>query len=319
MEIDHSEQELLSVVAYLYYYADMNQSDIASRLFISRSTVSRLLKKAKSSGVVELKINEPWHRNFALEDSLKTGLGLSGARVLTTEEGMSEDEALLRLGEMVSFYINCSIVSDTVLGVSWGNTFSHIVDSIAISRKIPVTVVPIMGSLTWPNINPESTEISYQFSKVYSAKYVPLDAPLYASDSEEKKDLLRKSDVASAIETCRNADMVLTGVASFADVAAEGQIDPQTLARLKELGCIGRIGGHLYDISGVEIEGNFKELHIGPTLDDLKQIKNVICVAGSEQKAEAVYGAVRAGAADMLFVTDKLAEAVLLTAKQRRI
>jgi len=319
MEIDHSEQELLSVVAYLYYYADMNQSDIASRLFISRSTVSRLIKKAKNSGVVELKINEPWQRNLALEDSLKTALGLSGARVLSTEDGMTEDEALLHLGEMVSFYINCNTVSHTVLGVSWGNTFAHVVDSIAISRKIPVTVVPIMGSLTWPNINPESTEISYQFSKFYSAKYVPLDAPLYASSLDTKKELMARSDITAAIETARNADMILTSVASFPEIENEQLIDPATLEKLKELGCIGRIGGHMYDISGAEIEGNYKELHIGPTLEDLRNVKNVMCVAGNIKKAEALYGAVKGKVVDMLFVTDRLAEALLLTAKQRRI
>lgn len=157
-------------LAYLYYYADMNQSDIASRLFISRSTVSRLIKKARSSGVVELKINEPWHRNLALEDSLRTALGIGGVRVLSTDENTNDETALTHLGEMISFYISCNTHSDTVLGVSWGNTFAHVVNSIVSGRNIPFTVVPIMGSLTWPNVNPESTEFSYKFSKVYSAK-----------------------------------------------------------------------------------------------------------------------------------------------------
>ncbi len=51
----------------------------------------------------------------------------------------------------------------------------------------------------------------------------------------------------------------------------------------------------------------------------LKKSNAVLCVAGSEKKAEAVYGAVKAGIADILFVTDRLAEALLETAKQRRI
>ena len=70
MDKEQNEQELMSVVSYLYYYADMNQSDIADRLFLSRSTVSRLLKKARQSGVVELKINEPWQRDLSMEDAV---------------------------------------------------------------------------------------------------------------------------------------------------------------------------------------------------------------------------------------------------------
>lgn len=59
MEKEQKEQEFMSIIAYLYYYSDMSQSEIADRLFLSRSTVSRLIKKARQNGVVELKINEP--------------------------------------------------------------------------------------------------------------------------------------------------------------------------------------------------------------------------------------------------------------------
>lgn len=319
MEKDRTEHELLSVVAYLYYYADMNQADIADRLFISRSTVSRLIKKARSSGVIELKINEPWQRDLVLEDRLKSVLGVSGARVLAGDSSISDDTALTMLGEMVSFYISCNMVSSNILGISWGNTFSRVVDSIVAGRKIPFTVVPIMGSLTWPRVNPESTEINYRFSKSYSAKFVPLDAPLYADDTDMFTNLHRKSDVTAALETARNADMVLTGVASIDDIIEENKMPKATLDKLKELGCIGRIGGHLYDISGCEIEGNFKDLHIGLSFSELKEIKNVMCVASHIEKAEAVYGAVKSGIVDSLFITETLAQKVLSIAADRRI
>lgn len=319
MEKDRSEHELLSVVAYLYYYADMNQSDIADRLFISRSTVSRLIKKARSSGVIELKINEPWQRNLALEDQLKSVLGVSGARVLAEPEGITESTALTLLGEMVSFYISCNMLSTKIMGVSWGNTFSRVAGAIVSGRKIPFTLVPIMGSLTWPIVNPESTEIIYKFSKSYSAKYVPLDAPLYAENEEVYKAIKAKTEVASALETARNADIVLTSVASLEDVVAEGKLARSTVEKLKSLGCIGRIGGHLYDISGSEIEGNLKEYHIGLSMSELRHIDNVMCVAGNVKKAEAIYGAVKAGIVDALFITESLAKKVLEIAADRRI
>ena len=319
MEKERSEQELLSVVAYLYYYADLNQTEIANRLFISRSTVSRLIKKARSSGVVELKINEPWQRNLVLEDGLKTALNISGARVLSTDDGMSDDTALTHLSEMVSFYISTNAQNNTVCGVSWGNTFSHIVNSIVTSRNIRFTVVPIMGSMTWPRVNPESTEFSYRFSKVYGAKYVPLAAPLYAGNDDEHSEFLSKTDVAAALDTARSADIVLTSVASLEDVAAEGMIDSDTIGRLRELGCVGRVGGHLYDIGGTEIDGSFKDRHIGLSMQELRKVDNVLCVANRASKAEALYGAVKAGVVDTLFITDTLATAVLETAAKRRI
>ncbi|WP_143316795.1 helix-turn-helix domain-containing protein, partial [Clostridium sp. HBUAS56017] len=50
---------LLSEVASLYYNHNMTQSEIANRIFTSRSKISRLLKEAKDKGVVQIKINEP--------------------------------------------------------------------------------------------------------------------------------------------------------------------------------------------------------------------------------------------------------------------
>lgn len=318
MDRDRSEKELMSVVSYLYYYADMNQSDIADRLFLSRSTVSRLLKKARQSGVVELKINEPWQRDFSMEDEIKTAFSISRVRVLKNES--TDPGAILNaLGQMASFYVSCTAESDSVLGLSWGNTISHVVGSISGSKNIPFTVVPIMGSMTFPSSNPESVELSYRFSRIYGGRYFPLDAPLYAATLEEHKRLVEKPGNAEALSIARKADFILTSVGSIRSRSWENVIGPEKLARLCDIGCVGHIGGHFFDIGGCEIEGNYKELLIGLTLEEIRRSRNVVCVAASEQKAESVYGALRGNIVNTLMITYPLAVRLMEIVVKRRL
>lgn len=46
-------RRILVKVAHMYYGADMKQSDIAKKLGIDRSTVSKYLKRAKETGIVK--------------------------------------------------------------------------------------------------------------------------------------------------------------------------------------------------------------------------------------------------------------------------
>jgi len=51
--------DLQHEVAKLYYIDDLKQESIARRLKISKYKVSRILKKAKNSGIIIIKIQKP--------------------------------------------------------------------------------------------------------------------------------------------------------------------------------------------------------------------------------------------------------------------
>lgn len=319
MDKEYREQEFMSIIAYLYYYADMNQSEIADRLFLSRSTVSRLIKKARQSGVVELKINEPWKRDLNMEDQLKTIFHIDRVRVLEYSEGMSCDELLNILGQMVTFHVSCTAQGHSIIGMSWGKTVSHINNSLTTSQNIPFTIVPIMGSMTYPDSNPESLKLSQRFAKVYGGRYFPLDAPLFASSQDELRNLLMDQSVAEAIETARKADFILTSVGSIEGRSWDRVIGMDRLTRLNELGCVGHIGGHFFDINGHEIEGIYKELHIGLSLEEIRSNNNVICIAASEKKAAAVYGALQGKIINSLMITSPLAAKLMEIVRERSL
>lgn len=311
MDDELQNLEMMSIASYLYYYEDMNQNEIASRLFLSRSTVSRLIKKARQVGIIELKIKEPWSRDLAMEDAIKTRFPLRIVRVLREEDDQPEENALDMLGKMAAFVINCDAHPEITFGLSWGTTIQHVVDSLKNNQHIPMTVVPIMGTMSNPNMDPASQELSRKFAKIYGGRFFPLDAPLFASDVEQREQYLADPDVQQALSIARKADVILTSVGSIESRSWELILGRDRLQRLTETGCVGHIGGHFFDENGQEINSPYKELHIGLSLEEIRSTDHVMCVAASEKKAAALRGALKGGLVQNLLITRSLAAALL--------
>ena len=73
---------LLAEIAGYYYERGMTQNEIADRLCISRTRVSRLLKEAQDKGIVSFSINYHYERHYILEDHLKSRYPLKEVRIL---------------------------------------------------------------------------------------------------------------------------------------------------------------------------------------------------------------------------------------------
>ena len=70
--ISPEDMKLLVEISYMYYEEGAKQSDIGKKYNISRSLVSRYLKKAREYGIVEILIHdELLHPYYELEQKLK--------------------------------------------------------------------------------------------------------------------------------------------------------------------------------------------------------------------------------------------------------
>ena len=58
-------------LARLYYVKNLTQQHIAERMGVSRSKVSRMLREARSSGLVEIRIHSPLILAADSQDDLK--------------------------------------------------------------------------------------------------------------------------------------------------------------------------------------------------------------------------------------------------------
>lgn len=310
---ENQKLQLLATIANLYYEHNMTQSQIAERMFISRSKVSRLLKEARAKNIVQITIKEPWERLLEVEAVLMEKFNLKDVRILNTK-GMAYESMLYRLGEFSSYYIDGIIDKETILGMSWGKTIYHTVQSLKSTKNIPLTVVQIMGAASKDKPEIDAIDLTKQFAKAYGGKYYYLYAPIFVEDKAVKEMLVKDSSIADTLNLAKRSNLILTSLGPIdtnLSNAWKAYLNSYTQYTLQSKGAVGHLGGNFYDINGNKIDTELDEKYIGINLNDFLNVPNVIGIVGGEHKAKALLGALRGGFINTLIADDTIALRIL--------
>lgn len=306
--------ELILDVATFYYEQRLTQEQIAQRINTSRSTVSRLLEEARERGIVHIKINYPWQRKHDLEEQLIARFGLHEARVLVAKQ-KSEEEIRKGMGELTARLIDHHIDDGQILGISYGRSMSSTIAALAPSRKVELTVVPVIGALGSNNPSIDGPDLVRRFAAAYGGEYRYLPVPLLVEDVRTRDALVQLPQVYETLNLARKADIVLLGIGALSpEVSSEiwkGYLDERQLLRLMGQGAIGHMCGQFYDAQGqvMDIEVNRRSIGIG--IQTLTSIESVVAVASGKAKTEAILGALRGKYLNILVTDDATASAIL--------
>ncbi|CAN5836153.1 sugar-binding transcriptional regulator [soil metagenome] len=313
-DTDPDDTSLLVEVAKLYYEEQFTQAQIGRQLQTSRSTVSRLLKEARATGIVKVTIQYKWARDSALERDLATTFGLKQALVLRAD-GRGEPEGIEGLGYLAARYLETVVHKGLVLGVSYGRSLASTVGQVAPRPVEDLTVLQIIGALGSGNPLQDGPDLARQLANKYSATYRYLHAPLMVESRETRDRLLQEPLVKDLVHTARKADIVLTGVgpltADASGLIFKGYLTKKDLSRLKKAGATGHICAQFYGPDGSAVAANINERAVTIGLDALRTIPTVVVVAGGAAKVAALGGALRGGYADVLVTDDVAARGVL--------
>ena len=83
-----NKNDMLILVAEMYYEQDITQTDIAKKLNISRPTVASLLKKAKETGIVRINVMKAYSNVIQIQKEIREKYHLNSAFV-TSENSSS--------------------------------------------------------------------------------------------------------------------------------------------------------------------------------------------------------------------------------------
>jgi len=306
--------ELLAQVASLYYEDDLTQAEVARRIGISRSTISRLLHEARDAGVVEITIHYPWKTAPEIEHDLTTCLHLRQARVLVGR-GRPYEEILRGLGVLAARYIENILVEGTILGISWGTAVYSTVRALRPDRRLPITVVQMIGAVGTGDPLIDGPDLARLLANVYGGEYRYLHAPLIVEDTHVREALLQEPRIHETLSLARRADVALVGIGSLvpevSSLLRAGYLDQEALDQLRAQGAVGDVCARHYDAQGHVLDIELNHRIVGIELERLHSIEQVIGVAGGEAKAEAILGALRGGHVNVLVTDDAAARKVL--------
>jgi deoxyribonucleoside regulator len=290
----------------LYYELGETQSRVAEILGVTRPQVSRILKRARAEGIVEIRIIDKTSEASPAADELRDRFGLQAVHLAASLRG-PEDIGRRLIGRLGAEVLRAAVRDGAVVGIGDGSSISALADALDEPlRETGATVVPLCGGywFTGPAREP--------FRRVADGiGGVPqgLLAPGLVDDPATKVALYAHAGVRRILDLWGRLDVAAFGIGGPAwSPAAFGT---ETCRRLDEAHAVGELLIAPFDIEGRFVAGDLRERTIAFDVASLDGVPVRIGVAGGPSKIRPILGALRAGAMTALVTDVRTAEAVV--------
>ena len=301
---------LMMSAAKQYYQLGLPQDVIAKRLYISKSTVSRLIKKAVEMGYIEFRINDFGETDEALEDEFFQTFGIKCV-ILPTYV----DSNMVRLNDVCAFAakeIFSHVEDNEIIGVPWGKTIEYLAANLnePLERE-NVKICMINGFVNGSIHSMKAIHIIEKLSKMLNATGYVLPCPLLVESPEIKNILLEDFNVKQVYELLNEAQTIVFSVGPF-DMQNTYLIDlgSDVVDHLRSFNGAGNLAGRTYDINGSEFHTQLYDRLMSIPIKELGKKKKRICIAVGEYKAKAILGLLRGHIINLLYTATETAKAV---------
>jgi deoxyribonucleoside regulator len=309
--------DLLADVAEMYFIKNMNQAQIAKRVGVTRSMVSRMISEAQRQGIVHIQIMRSISYEYGLQDKLIERFGLKSAFVVSWQNDNSR--LLQHIGIAGARALKPHLAPQQILGLPWGTTVSAVVDAIEIERPLSIKIVQLLGALGARNLKFDGHGLVQRLAQKFGGDAYFLNAPFLVESAEMVQALCTNNSIKETLDLAKHCDIALLGVGSvipeYSSYYQTGYLGHEELDHLQRVGAVGGICGVHFDIQGHSVAPEFQSRLITISREDLLRIPIRIGVAGGIGKAPAILGALRSGLLNMI-VTDSGAANELLCLDQ---
>ena len=298
--------------AWLYYHEDLTQAEIAHELNLSRSTVTRLLQRAKNEGLVQISLNVS-SDTFKAERDLEHAYGVRKVRIVPDSDDDSTQKRWL--GRVAAELLVEMVDDHSIVAISWGTTLQALADSLVGRQPLAgAQVVALVGGLHNATRGTNTYEVAKQLSQYFNATARALHAPVYVQDQATALGLASNPGIEDVLELARNASIVVFSVGAMhheTTMFKLGYINAEQEKFLLRHGAVGDIACRWIDRNGKPIKLPSSINPTGISLQELKKIPHRLAVAGGDLKQEVVLASLRGGFVTVL-VTDERTAAYLL-------
>ena len=306
--IAESKTHLMVKVAKQYFERGMTQQEIATSLRISRSTVSRLLSRARDEGIVQIAIEVPPGIYPELEKSLEQYYDLVEVIVIETHNYDSPASAALELGQAAAGYLERTVQKNDIIGFAWGETMKNMVNAMQ-PQKIPnIKVFQMNGGLTPQMTDIHGTSLTHNLATRLGGDAYMLQAPGVVDNPQTQQTFMADTNVHQVFDLANDATMAFFGIGTIAEDTLWGRaglLTEEVTAELETLGAVGDIMSRYYDENGNRVNSSLCQRVVGIPIEQLLGINRRIGVAGGSEKFKAILGALRGGYINVL-ITDHI-------------
>ncbi|MDD4793452.1 MAG: sugar-binding transcriptional regulator [Firmicutes bacterium] len=309
-----NEHELLVRVARMYYENDLNQQEIAERVGLSRSRISRLLTRAREVGIVQVTIVDAFQEEHELSRELVAVYSLKRAAVFPISES-SPRPLRWHLGQAAARLLREVIRDGDVIGVTGGTTMLEMARALRPLKRENVKIVQLEGALSGKGeALIHGNEITAIVAATFDAPPYFLSAPTIVESKQLRDALARDPNMGRILQKGREANVAVFSVgrpSKSCILAQAGYLSEEDINMLLYKGAVGDICSRFFTADGSVCDEALNERTIGLELDELACKESSILVAGGPKKIAGIAGALRGGFANIL-VTDEATARTLI-------
>ncbi|MCL3778412.1 helix-turn-helix domain-containing protein [Actinomyces sp. 186855] len=324
----------------MYYAQGETMEVIARHLGVSRSTVSRLLARARDEGVVRIELREPGAAG-SLERHLLDEHGVR-ARIVHVREGTTEIHRLQQVAAVAATTLTemidaeaaqagttrpdgpAAVGHDTapdadgglVVGVAWGTTMGELGAALPTRRVPGLTLVQLNGASDPLREGPSAGDVLSRMGQCLGARTIAFPVPAFFDQVATRRAMWSERSVKRVLAVAERARIAVFGVGSLSSelpsqVYSGGHLTRADLAVARREEVVGDVCTVLLRADGTWRDIDLNARATGPTPAQLARVPRRLCVVAGTGKARAALAALRARVATDLVIDGATARAVL--------
>lgn len=302
--------------ASLYYLQELSGKEIAAQLNISPTTISRLLDRAKKSGIISFQIQSPFRECLEVSRRLQEHYQLKEVIVIPSPEGADSKAMRQAVALEGARYLQRIISDNDILGIAWGRTMNHLIQVLNPCQKRDNSFVSMHGSIPHCQYDNDVASLISRISMALGGQKYYFNNNALMSSKDELECILNTKENYQTAALFEQITISVSGVGSLypklnSPLLKNEYLQQSDIDMLQREGVYGDMLLRFFDENGNECETDLKDRTLSIDFDVYRKIATKIVVASGGEKAYTIRAVLRGNLANVIILDYDLATQIL--------
>lgn len=318
------------ILKSIYYNQPIGRRSLSQELSLGERIVRTEVNFLKSQGLIEINsigmivtsegesilesLAEAIHEINGLsviEENIQRILKIH--KVIVIPGDSDNDHTVLReMGRATANYVKDLLNESKVLALTGGTSVAEFVNNFPKVSNCSLTVVPARGGIGG-KVETQAGTLAAKLANKIGAEHKLLHVPDNLS-LKALEMMMNEPEIRNVINIISKADILVFGIGRADEMSRRRGLNEDEIKKLLEEGAVAEAFGYYFNNKGEII---YKTPTMAIDFNDVKNIKNIIAVAGGKNKAEAII-ATKTENPQMVLVTDEGCAKEILKIKEKK-